>query len=168
MKNTTMNSSSFDSLKKWGLSLAFFAVLFAFLGNTLQAQTSGNIWDDEEDDEEEMVEEKALVDARPERKDEARIWLNDDAFDPNTEEITVHRNDTLVITVRDLAPATSVVIQAAKGGINLSKKAFYANNKGELDLEIHLGNKKMKGQATLYYTPSDGKRKTKEVHIIVD
>ncbi len=151
-------------LTKIGLFLAFFA----FAIGSVSAQSSGDIWDDGED-EEETTEETGptLSNDIPKRKDEARIWLNGVSHDPKTEEITFHTGDTLEITVRDLAPATSVVIKAAKGGINVSKKAFYANKKGELDLEIRLGNKRMKGKAKLYYTTSDGKRRQTEVHIII-
>jgi hypothetical protein len=167
-----MNAMDFLQLRLNGhflrSSVAMLMCLFAF--GLLSAQSTG-AWDeedDEEDETEEVIEDKALVDDRPASADEARIWLNGESMSPDTKQLTVHRGDTLTITVRDLAPGTSVVIQAAKGGINLSKKAFYANSKGELDLEIRLGSKKMKGLAKLNYTPSNGKRREKEVHIEVD
>ena len=167
MENTTGFTSTtqfWKQLKRLGLLMTFFGLAFV----SLSAQSTNDIWDEGDEDEEEEIVEEAPIEAPHERKSEASIWLNGVAFDPATEEITLHRNDTLEIMVRDLAPATSVVIQAEKGGINLSKKAFYANKKGELDLEIRLGNKKMKGKAKLLYTPSDGNRKQREVHIIVD
>jgi hypothetical protein len=84
------------------------------------------------------------------------------------EEVHIKRGDTLEISVRDLAPASRVEIIAEKGGINLSRKVFYSNNRGELDLEVRIGSKKIKGKANLIYTPSGATKKEREVMIIVE
>lgn len=134
------------------------------LSLTAMAQTT-DVWGEEEEDE--PTEEKALVDDRPEKKEEVTIKLNEELFQWK-DELTIHRNDTLNISVRDLAPASRVEIVAEKGGISLGRKVFYANNRGELDLEIRNGNKKMKGNIVLSYTPSGAPKKEKSIHLVID
>lgn len=147
-------------LRRIGLLMAFLMVL----SFTAFAQTDEN-WED--DDDEDETEEKALVDDRPAKKEDVTIHLNEELYTWR-DELTVHRNDTLTISVRDLAGGTRVEINADKGGITLAHKVFYANAKGELDLEIRVGNKKMKGNIELGYTPSGAPKKTKTVHLTVD
>lgn len=133
------------------------------------AQTQGNdAWEDEEDEDEEEVisEDKALIDNTPTKREEVTVKLNDEVFDWR-EEVVLHRNDTITISVRDLAPASRVEIVADKGGIDLARKIFYSNKEGELDLEIRLGNRKMKGNITLSYTPSGAAKKSRAVHLVI-
>jgi hypothetical protein len=148
---------------KIGLVLAFLLLMTV----TVFAQTQSNDGWDDEDDEDEPTEEKALVDDRPAKKEEVTIRLNEELF-VWKDDLTIHRDDTLTISVRDLAPGSRVEILADKGGINLARKIFYSNNKGELDLEIRIGNKKMKGNITLNYTPSGAAKKERSIHLVVD
>jgi hypothetical protein len=152
------------------LRRAFFftAFLLAFSVAAI-AQTGGEAWEEEDDEEEdEPTEEKALIDDRPmEKKREVTITLDGEPFEWK-DEIHIQRGDTIDISVRDLAPASRVEIVAAKGGINLTRKVYWANNMGELDLEVRIGGKKMKGTANLIYTPSGAPKKEKEIMVIVD
>jgi hypothetical protein len=142
-----------------------FAVVFAVAAF---GQNTGEAWEEEDElEDEEPTEEKALIDDRPTKKDDVTIKLDGEVFTWR-EEIVIKREDTLDISVRDLAPGSRVEIIAEKGGINLSKKVFYSNAKGELDLEVRIGNKKIKGGATLIYTPSGGVKREKEINIIVE
>ena len=99
--------------------------------------------------------------------EDVTIHLNEELY-VWKDELTVHRGDTLTISVRDLAAGSKVEIIAEKGGISVGRKVFYSNHKGELDLEIRTGNKKMKGGIDLNYTASGGAKKQKSVHLIVD
>lgn len=143
--------------------IGIFMALMVCMAVTTYAQST-NDWDDEEEDE---TEEKTLVDDRPAKKDDVTIQLNEELYTWK-DELSVHRGDTLDISVRDLAAGSRVEIVAEKGGISVGRKVFYANHKGELDLEIRTGTKKMKGNITLSYTPSGGAKKDKSVHLIVD
>ncbi|HEX2898699.1 MAG TPA: hypothetical protein VHS96_03160, partial [Bacteroidia bacterium] len=124
---------------------AIFLMVFAFaFSMAAMAQSTGEAWEEEGDEDDEPTEEKALIDDRPEKKEEVTIRLNGEVFNW-AEEVHIKRGDTLEISVRDLAPASRVEIIAEKGGINLSRKVFYSNNRGELDLEVRIGSKKIKG-----------------------
>ena len=144
----------------------FFLTFVLAMTTAAFSQNTNDAWD-EEDDEEEPTEEKALIDASPVKQEEVTITLNGELFKWK-EEVHIKREDTLEISVRDLAPGSKVEIIAEKGGINLSKKYFYANHKGELDLEVRIGNKRIKGKANLIYTPSGAPKKQREVTIIVE
>lgn len=144
-------------------SLTMTMLMIAFI-SPLMAQTTD--WDDEEE-EDEPTEEKALIDDRPAKKEEVTVTLEGKVFDW-AEEVHIKKGDTLDISVRDLAPASRVEIVAEKGGIPLSRKVFYCNNKGELDLEVRVGSRKVKGKATLIYTPSGAAKKEREVMIFVE
>jgi hypothetical protein len=150
-------------LHKIGLLLACLLLLTV----TAFAQSTNDWTDDDDDDEDEPVEEKALLDSRPTKVDDVTIKLNDEVFTWQ-EELTIDREDTLSISVRNLAPASRVEITADKGGINIGRKIYWANNQGELDLEVRVGNKKMKGNITLGYTPVGNTKKEHSVHLIVD
>ena len=76
---------------------------------------------------------------------------------PLQEEYTFSKMDTLDIQVRHLAPGSVVSLHLKKGGVMLKKRVFSANTKWQIDLEVRTGNKKVKGSATLYYVPSNGK-----------
>ena len=107
-----------NSIPKMFLFLAFAFVFSA----TAFAQNTGEAWEEEGDEDEETpTEEKALIDARPEKKSEVTVTLNGEVF-KWAEEVRIKKEDTLLISVRDLAPASRVEIVAEKGGIDLSKK----------------------------------------------
>jgi hypothetical protein len=144
----------------------FMAFALAFTASAW-TQNTGEAWEEEGDEEDEPTEEKALIDDRPEKKEEVTVTLNGEVFQW-AEEVHIKKEDTLEISVRDLAPASRVEIIAEKGGINLSRKIFYSNNRGELDLEVRMGNKKIKGKAKLIYTPSGASKKEREVMIFVE
>jgi hypothetical protein len=159
-----MATTGVFALRKMVLFLAF---AFAF-SCTVFAQNTGEVWEEEDDEDEETpTEEKALIDDRPAKKEEVTVKLNGEVFNW-AQEVHIKREDTLEISVRDLAPASRVEIVAEKGGIDLSRKVFYSNNRGELDLEIRIGNKKIKGKAKLIYTPSGATKKEREVMIFVE
>jgi hypothetical protein len=148
----------------------FFAAFFLAFSVAAFAQTTDGAWEEEDDEfeEDEPTEEKALIDDRPiEKKAEVTITLDGEVFDWK-DEIIIQRGDTIDISVRDLAPASRVEIIAEKGGINLTRKVFWANNQGELDLEVRIGSKRMKGKANLIYTPSGAPKKEKENMVIVE
>jgi hypothetical protein len=144
----------------------FFAMA-GMISFTAVAQSTGEAWEEEEEDMDEPTEEKALIDDRPSKKVEVTITLNGEIFEWK-DEVHIQRGDTLDISVRDLAPASRVEIVAEKGGISLTRKVFYSNNRGELDLEVRVGSKKMKGKANLIYTPSGAAKKEKQVMVIVE
>lgn len=137
------------------------------------AQTSGNgqvTWED--DDEDEDGEEGGTVVSDwdregPGKHDDVMIRLNGKPFELE-DELTVNREDTLDISVRHLAPGSFVSVQMEKGGIKLSRKGFYANSLGQLDLEIRTGGKKVSGKAILFYTPSNGKKRERKITVTVD
>lgn len=153
------------SLRHWGL---FAAMLF--LGCSLSlAQTSG--WDGEADEDDETTEVAAEAD--PEawdvpagKHDEVAIRLNGEDF-PLQDDLEIARKETLDIKVRYLRPGSEVILKMQKGGINLKRKVFYCNEKGQLDLEVQTGSKKVAGNAIIFYTPSNGPRKERKVHIAV-
>lgn len=158
--STVFSLTAVTALRRSILSLVFCLIL----SFPLLAQTDDEEFEDEDED---VKEEKALVDNRPSKKEDVTITLNGAHF-LWKDQIHIKRNDTLDISVRDLAPASRVEIIAEKGGINLTRKVYYSNQDGELDLEVRIGNKKMKGKANLIYTPSGGGKKEKQVEIILD
>jgi hypothetical protein len=155
------------SLRSWGI---FAAILF--LGCSLSmAQTSG--WDGEPDEDDTEEVETTLVNGEEEAWDvpagkhkEVEIRLNGEDF-PLKDDLEIARKETLDIKVRYLRPGSEVILKMQKGGINLDRKVFYCNEKGQLDLEVQTGNKKIAGNAIIFYTPSDGPRKERKVHIAV-
>lgn len=152
-----------------GLSLRslWMTIIMVAIIAPLSAQSTDWDKEDPDADEEEPTEEKALIDDRPAKKEDVTITLDEKAFHW-AEEVHIKKGDTIDISVRDLAPSSRVEIVAEKGGIPLSRKVFYSNNKGELDLEIRVGSRKVKGKATLIYTPSGAVKKEREVMIIVE
>jgi len=123
----------------------------------------------EDDEDEEVVDENGgdAWDIAAGKMDEVKIRLEGE--DVKLEEAyTFSRKDTLDIQVRHLAPGSPVSLHMKKGGINLKKKVFYANHRGQLDLEVRTGNKKAKGSATLYYTTSNGRKKEHDVKIVLE
>lgn len=155
----------FFSLRHWGL---FAATIL--LGCSLSfAQTSG--WDgeaDEDDETEEVVTttDEEAWDVPAGKHDEVEIRLNGEDF-PLKDDLEIARKETLDIKVRYLAPGSEVILKMQKGGINLKRKVFYCNEKGQLDLEVQTGSKRVAGNAIIFYTPSKGPRKQRKVHIAV-
>jgi hypothetical protein len=147
-----------SAFRRMGLFVAFLSLL------SFTAFAQNDEWESEDEDE---TEETEAVTTAPSKKEDVTIQLNDVLF-VWKDELVVKRNDTLTISVRDLAPASRVEIVADKGGINIGRKIFYSNNRGELDLEIRVGNKKMKGNITLAYTPSGASKKERSIHLVVD
>jgi len=141
--------------------LAGTALLLLFSLQFAAAQNEDN-WGDEEEEETEVAATEPAA-----KRAEILIRINGEEV-KLTGEYAVDRNDTLDIQVRYLAPSTPVIIEIKKGGINFKRKVFYANNKGELDLEVRTGGKKVAGDALVYYTPSGAAKKTLEVKIIVE
>ena len=131
------------------------------------AQNTGEgVWD-EEDDDEEVIGTIDAGEIEPARYDDVDIKINDKPLAIGSD-YKVAREDTLNIAVRHLAPGSAVIIEIKKGGINFKRKVFYANNKGELDLEVKTGSKKVSGDAVLYYIPKGNSKKTLDVRIVVE
>ena len=152
-------------MKRYFLFLFFLAALFV-TPYSLQAQTGDWFVDDE--DEEEMVEDDSEAwDVGPGKFDEVKIRLNGEEVELG-EDYTFPKNDTLDIQVRHLAPNSGIAIHVKKGGIKLKRTSFYANEKGQLDLEVRTGGKKVKGTAILYYTPSNGTKKKIQAQVVIE
>jgi hypothetical protein len=147
--------------RTWGMFL-FFLMLS---GSVALAQSSG--WDGEADEDEAAYsEDPEAWDVPAGSHDEVAIRLNGKDF-PLSDDLEVMRRETLDVKVRYLKPGSAVIIKMQKGGINLKRKVFYCNEKGQLDLEVRTGKKKVAGNAILYYTPSKGTKKERKVHIAV-
>ncbi len=147
--------------------LALMALLL--LVNVAMAQsTDEGVWDSE--DSEEEVDEKAPVakeDDSPKRYEDVLITINGKEVKVGSE-YRCKRDDVLAIAVRQLQGGSPVTIEIQKGGINLKRKSFYANNLGELDLEVKTGNKKGSGDAVLSYTPKGNTKKSLKVKIVIE
>lgn len=122
-------------------------------------------WEDEEEEGETPVKTEEAG-PRP-KKDEATVTLNGELYTVG-EEAEFSRNDSLDISVRDLAPNSWVSVQLKKGGIVLDKKGYFCNELGELDLLVFTGEKKVQGSATVIYTSSSGKKVHLDCKIVVD
>ena len=149
----------------------YFFFLFLLIGFTTQpllssAQTGDWFVDDEED--EEVVDDNSDAwDIGAGNFAEVKIRLNGEEVELG-DTYTFNKNDTLDIQVRHLKPNSGIAIHVKKGGIKLKRTSFYANEKGQLDLEVRTGNKKVKGQAILYYTPSNGVKKELKAQVAIE
>ncbi len=144
----------------------FVVAAFAAQPIALNAQT-GDWFIDDEDEEEVMEDDSQAWDVGAGKFDEVKIRLNGEEVAIG-EDYVFSKNDTLDIQVRHLAPNSGIAIHIKKGGIKLKRTSFYANEKGQLDLEIRTGNKKVKGMAELYYTPSNGKKKQLQAQVSIE
>ena len=141
-------------MKKWLLGLLFVAVAgFAF------AQS-----DTEEDDDEwgeNPAEEWVL-----EKRADVTIFLDDKEYKLG-EIAEFERDKVLQVKIRFLRPDSWVAVHIEKAGMELKKHRFLSNGHGELDLEIKTGKRKIKGTATLFYTPSNDQKMEKKVKVQV-
>jgi hypothetical protein len=144
------------------LSLLF---ILACAGAAAFSQVKTDDWA-EEDDEEDTLENAGAEEGAA-RRDDATITLNGEIFTWK-KEVYLRREDTLEISVRHLAAGSRVEIVAEKGGISIGRKVFYANSKGELDLEVRTGSRKVKGRVTLAYTPVSALGKEREIIVMVE
>lgn len=149
----------------FSISRLLLLVAFLFPLTALQAQT--NLTTDDEEEEEEgdtwtTQPEKAPI----EKFDEALILLNGKEFKIQPE-MSIERNDTVEIGVRHLKPLSRVGVVVRKGSVVVKKTAFYANELGELDLEVRTGGK-LSGNATVDYISSSGKEIAFDVKIVVE
>lgn len=152
------------SIKILSIFAAIFLFGYFFTPVDLAAQTNDSeqiSWEDDDEDEADGDEEG------PGNYAEVLVRLNGEEIELS-EEVKVNRNDTLDIQVRHLKPGSFVAIHMEKGGIKLKKKGFYANSLGQLDLEVRTGRKKLSGKATLYYTPSNGRKKERKVSLSIE
>lgn len=148
----------------WRRGLMLMAMMC--FGLALSAQSGGYEqidWDDDDDEDEDSVE--VVTVARP-KVDEATVYLDGEEV-PISDDFIVYRHDTLQVQIRDLMPSTYVAVHLKKGGATLEKMGWFCNERGELDLEIRTGKKKVKGSAVLFYTPSNGRKKKREVKVQV-
>lgn len=141
-----------------------FLLLASFaLSSQVHAQAD---WFEDEDDEEELVDGGEAWDIAAGDFNEVKVRLNGEDVELGGE-YSFGKNDTLDIKVRHLAPGSGIVLKVEKGGISLKKKAFYANSRGQLDLEVRTGGKKVSGGAVIYYTTSSGRKVEREVKISI-
>lgn len=148
------------------LVFLFMLVAFAAQPFALSAQT-GDWFVDDEEDEEVVEDDSDAWDVGAGRFDEVKIRLNGEEV-AIEDSYVFSKNDTLDIQVRHLAPNSGIAIHIKKGGIKLKRTSFYANEKGQLDLEIRTGGKKVKGTAILYYTPSNGRKKQLQAQVVIE
>ncbi|MEM6273192.1 MAG: hypothetical protein AAF998_27520 [Bacteroidota bacterium] len=150
-----------------GRSIGLAFILLLLTASLASAQNSA--WDGEPDEDDEtstQVVDEAAWDVPAGKHDDAVIRLNGEDF-PMTDDLEVMRRETLDVKVRYLKPGSAVIIKMQKGGIALKRKVFYCNEKGQLDLEVRTGKKRVSGNAVLYYIPSNGIKKERKVHIAV-
>lgn len=164
-----MNMSAFPANSLSILRKSSLLILTLLLSVSFAlAQSSG--WDGEVDDDDEesteIVDESEDWDVPAGRHKEVEIRLNGEDF-PMKDDLEVARKETLDIKVRFLKPGSPVILEMQKGGIKLKRKVFYCNEKGQLDLEVRTGNKRVAGNAIIYYTPSGAAKKERKVHIAV-
>jgi hypothetical protein len=147
-------------------SLRRFFLLAAFaLPAFLMAQQNDQIeWSD---DEEETEAAAPGEEPRRPKADKAEVKLNGELYEVGST-ATFQRGDSIDLSVRDLAPNSWVAVQMKKGGIVLNRKGFFANERGELDLLIYTGEKKVKGSATVIYTSSGGKKVEQDCEIAIE
>lgn len=151
-------------MKKQAYFLFLFALLF-FSASALPAQSD---WFEDDDDEEVVdADESEAWDIAAGKESEVKIKLNGEMVELGND-YTFRKKDTLDIKVRHLAPGSGVVLHIKKGGIKLKKKAFYANHRGQLDLEVRTGGKKVGGTAVVHYTTSSGRKVEREVKIQIE
>ena len=142
--------------------------LFAALMFSAQSLSAQADWFEDDDDEEVVdADSSEEWDIAAGKESEAKVRLNGEGIEL-TGDYTFRKKDTLDIKVRHLEPGSGVVLHMKKGGIKLKKKAFYANHRGQLDLEVRTGSKKVSGTAVVYYTTSSGRKVEREVHIKIE
>ncbi len=126
--------------------LGFFPVFFA----NAQTEIIG-----EDDDEEEIIRSEAIIRVNK-RPFQLKHYLE------------FKRNHKLDVHIEGLKKNSFVEVRIIKAGAKMSKNRIRANRYGEIDLEIFIPKKKMKGKAEIIYYTSDGKKhkKTIEVRII--
>jgi len=134
---------------------------------SLHAQSSDADWFADDDEEEEVIaEDSETWDVGAGNFDEVKIKLDGELVTLG-DDYSFGKDEVLNLQVRHLQPHSRIAIHIKKGGIKLKKTSFQANEKGQLDLEIKTGRKKVKGSAVLYYTPSNGKKKTLNAQVAI-
>ena len=145
----------------------FLFLLTAFSIHPIAASAQNGDWfTDDDEDEEVTVDDSEAWDIGPGNHGEVTIRLNGEEVELG-EYFEFPKNDTLNIQVRHLQPSSGIAIHVKKGGIKLKRTSFYANEKGQLDLEVRTGSKKVKGTAVLFYTPSNGVKKKIQAQVVI-
>jgi|GEM_PF-2273645 hypothetical protein len=139
---------------------------FLFWASVPAIAQSTDVWG-EEDDEEEVDSVETGEESAPVKHDDALVKVNDQVIKVGSE-FRAKKDEVLNISVRQLQGGSPVIVEMKKGGINLSRKVFYSNSQGELDLEVKTGNKKVSGEGVLTYTPKGQAKKTLDVKIYVE
>lgn len=152
-----------NNLKNWWTYLALI-MLFAAATSTNSLYAQGDIIGDDDDDEEMEVEEDdewELV-----KYDEALVTLNG-VEQAISEDFEVERNQTLSIKIERLKPGSWLAVHIKKAGATIQKHRWTSNERGELELEVKSGKRKVKGSAEIWYTPSNGQKKNLSVSVKV-
>lgn len=99
--------------------------------------------------------------------DEVKVLMNGKDT-PLKDEISIPRNQTILLSIRQLLPGSQIIVHVEKTGVNVEKKLYTSNELGELDLEIQVPNKKIGATATVWYTPSAGKKIERKVKVKIE
>lgn len=151
--------------------LKYFPILLLLFGFLVTAPASlsaqsGNYeqisWDDSDEDEDDEEAEDLT------RYKQADVYVKDELMELSPEmELEYAKNDTFMIKVRHLRPSSFVFVNLQKAGMKLEKKNYRANEKGELDLEVRTGKRRVKGSAVLKYTAGNNEKQEIKVKLAV-
>ncbi len=138
-------------MRRKNIGIFIYALLGLFLVSFASAQTE--IIGEDDEDEEIYSEVVIKVNKRP---FQLKNYLE------------FKRNRRLDVHIEGLKKNSFVEVRIIKAGAKMSKSHIRANHYGEIDLEILIPKKKMKGKAEIIYYTSDGQRhkRTIEVRII--
>jgi len=145
------------------LLLSSFVSAFALIPTQVRAQddTYEEIsYDDAED-------EPGPVVVDPKLPSIAKFVLNGAEVKPSST-LSLTKDQVMNIQVTQLRPNTYVTVTVSKGGVKVGSESFKANQDGELELEITVPNKKLKGKAVITYTAASGKPVSFETEVNVE
>lgn len=94
----------------------------------------------------------------------ARVQINGKDFQLS-DGVSMPGGKKYQIDVTQLLPNSIIILKLQKTGVRVEQKKFYANEQGELNLEVTLPKQKIQAGAILIYTPSNGKTIERKVRI---
>lgn len=133
-------------------NLFLLASAFLLSGLSLQAQTLDEILaGTEEEDSSAYVDSSALVVANV-----AKVVANGEEWALDQPEFVVEPGKLYDVKISQVAPFSTIFIEAYKAGIKLGTRRFLTNQAGEYLFEYTVPEKKVKGIAKVKYRASDG------------
>lgn len=123
------------------------------------------IWAQSED-EAIFIEEETEVLKPPPPMDEVEISVNGNPFQL-TPEIYLQKGETLQVKVKYLKPMSFVAIAIDKAEARVHRRLFRANQAGELELEVRVPDKRLRGVATVEYFTSSNKHMVKKCKVFI-